>query len=82
MLGIDQVGVHDDFYELGGDSLRMIQVLARLRDAFQIEMAIKDLSGAPTIAKFAEQIETIRWARERAGTSLEPVESAQVEGEI
>lgn len=50
VLGIDQVGVHDDFFELGGDSLLTAQVHRQFRDTFPQEITIANLLQHPTIA--------------------------------
>jgi amino acid adenylation domain-containing protein len=49
VLRLDRVGVHDDFFEIGGDSIKAIQVVARLRDA-GIEMPVRRIFEWPTIA--------------------------------
>lgn len=56
LFGIDQIGIHDDFLDLGGHSLLAIQVITRVREAFQIELPLTDLFNAPTIAGLAEKI--------------------------
>lgn len=56
LFGIDQIGVHDDFFDLGGQSLLAIQLITRVREAFQIELPLTDLFDAPTIAAMAEKI--------------------------
>ena len=56
MLGIDQVGCFDNFFELGGDSLLATQLIANLGDMFQIELPLRALFEAPTIAELAVSI--------------------------
>ena len=53
VLRITQVSRHDNFFALGGDSLRALQVLIRVQEAFQIELSPQVLSAAPTIAGMA-----------------------------
>jgi amino acid adenylation domain-containing protein len=50
VLGIEQLGVHDDFFALGGHSLRATQLVARLRAALACELTLADLFAAPTVA--------------------------------
>jgi acyl transferase domain-containing protein len=56
VLGIDQVGIHDNFFNLGGHSLMALQVLSRLRRAFQVEVSVRVFFEAPTVASLAETI--------------------------
>jgi amino acid adenylation domain-containing protein len=54
VLGLDTVGVHDSFLELGGDSLRAMQLVSRMVDAFQIKLSVRALLDSPTIADMAQ----------------------------
>ena len=54
VLGIEPVGIHDNFFDLGGNSLQTIQLIFKVRETFQAELPIASLFDAPTIAKFAE----------------------------
>jgi acyl transferase domain-containing protein/thioesterase domain-containing protein len=56
VLGIEQVGIHDDFFELGGDSLQAVQALARIRDALPVELSPHCLLRSPTIAGLTQVI--------------------------
>ena len=55
VLGIDRVGIHDHFFELGGDSILSIQVVARCRQA-GLQLTPRDLFKRPTIAQLAEGV--------------------------
>ncbi len=57
ILGVTEVGVNDNFFELGGDSLLAIQLNTRLRDSFQVELAVNNLFEDPTIAQMSELVQ-------------------------
>jgi amino acid adenylation domain-containing protein/thioester reductase-like protein len=57
ILGLEQVGIYDNFFELGGHSLLITQLLAKVQKAFRVELPLKDLFNAPTIADLAAQID-------------------------
>ncbi|KAB8332632.1 acyltransferase domain-containing protein [Scytonema tolypothrichoides VB-61278] len=60
VLGIAQVGIYDNFYELGGDSLIATQLVSRLRAKFPVELPLRDLLVQAMIpAKQAEMIEQL-----------------------
>jgi thioesterase domain-containing protein len=56
-LGLDRVGVHDDFFELGGDSLAALSALARLSELRGAEVPVVSLFEAPTVADLAGLLE-------------------------
>lgn len=55
-LGIELVGIDDDFAELGGHSLLAIQLVDRLRQLSAVEITVADLYRLPTVAKLSEAI--------------------------
>jgi acyl carrier protein len=56
VLGIDKVGVNDNFIALGGHSLLAIQVISRMREAFQIDLPMDVIFKAPTVAELADTV--------------------------
>jgi acyl carrier protein len=65
LLGIEPIGLHDNFFELGGDSLRATQILSGLRRIFQVEIPLRALLEATTIAHQAVLVT----ARQAAGAA-------------
>jgi acyl carrier protein len=57
VLGLSRVGIHDNFFDLGGHSLMITRVLARLRESLRIDLPMKVIFEAPTIAGFALLVE-------------------------
>ena len=56
LLGGESSGPRDDFFERGGHSLLAIQLLARLRHAFDVEVSLKDFLEGPTISRLARLV--------------------------
>jgi acyl carrier protein len=53
VLGMEQVGIYDNFFELGGHSLSATRVMARVREAFKMELPLRILFEKPTIEELA-----------------------------
>ncbi len=71
LLAVEQVGVQDSFFDLGGHSLLTTQLISRLRNAFQIEVSLQTFFEDPTVAGLAQTIELARWADEVAQDQAE-----------
>jgi acyl carrier protein len=59
VLGLTQVSVHANFFELGGNSLLATQIMSRTRDAFKIQLPLRLLFDEPTIAGLAREVERV-----------------------
>jgi acyl-CoA synthetase (AMP-forming)/AMP-acid ligase II/acyl carrier protein len=78
VLGLEAIGMRDNFFYLGGDSIRATQVIARVRDQLQVDLPPSDLFRAPTIAEFAERIGTARKGRSpQASGTMGPIPRAR-----
>jgi len=66
LLGIEGIGTNDNFFFLGGHSLLGTQLIARLRDAFGVELSLRRVFDSPTAAELAREIETLLASETRA----------------
>ncbi|WP_253915623.1 phosphopantetheine-binding protein [Pseudomonas syringae] len=54
------MGRHDHFFELGGHSLLAVQLVSRLRQRFEVEVALRDVFAEPTLQGLARQVANAR----------------------
>jgi amino acid adenylation domain-containing protein/non-ribosomal peptide synthase protein (TIGR01720 family) len=59
VLGVTPVGIRDNFFDIGGHSLLATQVISRVQKTFSIELPLRALFEAPTVAALATQVEAV-----------------------
>jgi len=74
IIGLDKISVNEDFFELGGDSLKAVQVTGELHKAFNVEVEVAEIFEHPTVAELAEYI---KQADESIYSSISPVEEKE-----
>ncbi|HEV7517091.1 MAG TPA: amino acid adenylation domain-containing protein, partial [Thermoanaerobaculia bacterium] len=80
LLGRERVGVEDDFFALGGHSLLATQVVSRLSKALGVELSVRLLFDAPTLAELAQAVDEAR--RAGAGVEARPILLVPRAGEL
>ncbi|GHF24638.1 hypothetical protein GCM10010218_01500 [Streptomyces mashuensis] len=69
VLGAERIGVHDDFFALGGNSILSVRAVSRLRKALGLKLSPRALFDAPTVAELAASVSSV----EQAGETSIPV---------
>jgi amino acid adenylation domain-containing protein len=80
LLRLERVGVHDNFFFIGGHSLMAAQVIARVRERLGVELPLRTMFEAPTIAQFANSIEQQR--RSHTGLVIPPLTRSSRQSQV
>ncbi|AGC75289.1 JamP [Nonlabens dokdonensis DSW-6] len=66
LFGIDSIGINDDFFELGGDSLKGIRTLQSIEKKFDVSLSVQELFTNSTVFKIAKLIDQKKWLSEES----------------
>jgi acyl carrier protein len=82
VLRLERVGIHDSFFDLGGDSLMATNVVSRLNDIFEVELSLRTVFESPTATELSVAIvqrQAVQMDAQDLVTALEEVESLSPE---
>ncbi|MCF4968119.1 amino acid adenylation domain-containing protein, partial [Nostoc sp. CMAA1605] len=82
VLRVEKVGINDNFFELGGDSLQATQVIARMREKFQVNLPVQNLLQAPTLSSLAKSIDEIQQTTQKLQAPINEALDNRVEVEL
>ena len=81
LLKVERVGIHDDFFDLGGDSLMAIRARSRIHDAFGVAPSLESIFSVATIAALSETLNSLHENRNQPDHAL-PVQQSKEEPPI
>ncbi|GBC61780.1 type I polyketide synthase [Desulfonema ishimotonii] len=81
LLGIGRIGVHDNFFDLGGHSLNAVQMITLISEQMGVEMAVGEIYSHPGIGDLAEQIDAKMAPRSEDARQYTPLVPIQPEGD-
>ena len=70
VLGLEAIGIHDNFFDLGGQSLKAVRLRARIEDHFGVPVALRDIFTQPTIAELAVVLNRLQGGAQPAEAAL------------
>jgi acyl carrier protein len=79
LLELDRLGVDDDFFDLGGHSLLAIRAVARARDKFGVNLSLRNMLEAPTVAELARVIDGLSLLARSAAPVQEAGDREEIE---
>ena len=82
VLSIDPVGLHDNFFDLGGHSLPAMRIISQIDDTFGVQVSMRDLLDAPTVAELAGLVENSLESPKGTETNGSASDASEETGEL
>jgi amino acid adenylation domain-containing protein len=82
VLSIDPVGIHDNFFDLGGHSLLAMRIISQIDDTLGVQLSMRNLLDAPTVAGLASIVESSLESRNRTETNCGAPGEGEETGEL
>ena len=79
LLKVDGIGIHDDFFDLGGDSMTAVVLIVRLHTTFAVNLELAILFERPTIAGLSEAIDMLALTSRGFGSGTGPAQREEFE---
>ncbi|WP_013334574.1 non-ribosomal peptide synthetase [Gloeothece verrucosa] len=74
VFGLRQIGVNENFFQLGGHSLIAVQILSRIRDTFKVEISLENLLNNPTVSELVQVIAQQQNKQQKSSfTEIKPI---------
>jgi amino acid adenylation domain-containing protein len=70
------IGIHDDFFDIGGHSLKATRVLLKVHEIYNITIDVRDIFAYPTVEKLASYVDTLLWIKISNPTEIEIVKES------
>ena len=80
VLKVEPIGIHDNFFSLGGHSLLATQLISRVRNNFKVELPLRSLFAAPTVAELSPLIQQLK--QQNLELSAPPILPRELNAEI